>query len=211
MIINWLGHACFVFETTAGRIITDPFDSSLGYQPYQEPVDVATVSHQHWDHNAVQTLQGDPQVISTAGCFEIGPVKITGVESCHDSKGGRLRGPNIIYKFEVDGLNVVHLGDLGHILEPAQVEAIGAVDILLLPVGGIYTVDAFQAKVVAEQLKPVVIIPMHYKTRHLNIELEPLEKFAGQFDITIKKPRLDVTCSDLRKSAGVVILDYPGS
>ncbi len=210
MIINWLGHACFVIESSAGKIITDPFDSQLGYQQYRQPVDIATVSHQHWDHNAVQTLQGNPAVVSEAGQFEFGPLKITGVESFHDSHGGQQRGRNIIFKLMVEDLNLVHLGDLGHVLEPSQIEAIGPVDILLLPVGGVYTIDANQAKTVAEQLQPAVIIPMHYKTRHLSFELQPLEKFTGQFDKTVKKPSLKVTRSDLREAAGVVVLDYPG-
>lgn len=211
MIINWLGHASFLIASPHGRIITDPFDKKLGYEEYRQPVDIATVSHQHWDHNAVQHLQGNPTVVSTAGQFEIGQVRITGLESFHDSTGGRERGHNIIFKLTVDGVEMVHLGDLGHVLEPAQIDAIGPVDILFLPVGGVYTIDAQQARVVVKQLQPAIIIPMHYKTRHLSFELEPLEKFTGQFDKTVKKPRLEVSAANLSRLAGVVVLDYPGS
>ncbi|HCF49732.1 MAG TPA: MBL fold metallo-hydrolase [Syntrophomonas sp.] len=211
MIINWLGHASFLIDSPLGRIITDPFEKKLGYQEYRQPVDIATVSHQHWDHNAVQVLQGDPRIISQPGVFQIGQIRIEGMESFHDRKKGQQRGRNIIYKIAAEGLDIVHLGDLGHILEPRQIEAIGNVDILLLPVGGIYTIDAQEARVVAEQLNPVIIVPMHYKTKHLSFELDPLERFTGQFEKTVKRPSLQVSAEDLHESAGVVVLDYPGS
>lgn len=211
MLINWLGHASFLIDSPAGRIITDPLNKKSGYQEYQQPVDIATVSHQHWDHNAVQHLQGNPTVISTIGQFEIGSVIIKGVESFHDAAGGLERGRNIIFKLMLEGLEIVHLGDLGQVLEPVQIEAIGHVDILFLPVGGVYTIDASQALIVAKQLQPSIIIPMHYKTRHLSFELEPLEKFTSQFDKTVKKPGLEVSAADLPRLAGVVVLDYPGS
>ncbi|MGI6468641.1 MAG: MBL fold metallo-hydrolase [Syntrophomonadaceae bacterium] len=211
MVIYWLGHASFLIDSPSGRILTDPFDKQVGYPQYKEPVDIVTVSHQHYDHNAVEGLQGNPQVISQPGIFQIGPVRIEGIESFHDRKQGKLRGKNIIYKISLEGLDIVHLGDLGHILETRQIEAIGNVDILLLPVGGIYTIDAHEAKTVAEQLKPVIIVPMHYKTKPLTIELDPLEKFTGQFDKTVKRPWLKVSREDLHESAGVIVLDYPGS
>lgn len=211
MLINWLGHASFLIDSPAGRIITDPLNKKSGYQEYRQPVDIATVSHQHWDHNAVQHLQGNPTIVSTSGQFEIGQVRIKGVESFHDAAGGLERGRNIIFKLIVEGLEIVHLGDLGQVLEPVQIEAIGHVDILFLPVGGVYTIDAGQALMVAKQLQPSIIIPMHYKTRHLSFELEPLEKFTGQFDKTVKKPGLEVSTADLPRLAGVVVLDYPGS
>ena len=211
MLINWLGHASFLIDSSLGRIITDPFDKQVGYQEYKEPVDIATVSHQHYDHNAVDVLQGSPQVISQPGTFQIGSIKIEGIESFHDSKQGQLRGRNIIYKISLEGLDIVHLGDLGHVLGPSQVDAIGHVDILLVPVGGIYTIDAREAKVVVEQLNPAIVIPMHYKTKHLTIKLDPLEKFTGQFENTVKRPWLKVSAEDLHESAGVVVLNYPGS
>lgn len=211
MIIRWLGHASFLIESQATRIITDPFDEKLGYQEFKEAVDIATVSHQHWDHNAVQVLQGHPTIISKPGIHQIKEIRIEGFTSFHDQVKGQQRGANIIFKISLQGVDIVHLGDLGHILDQEQIDAIGRVDVLLLPVGGIYTINADEARQVAMQLKPAIIVPMHYNTRSLSFELEPLERFIGQFDRTVKQPCLEIAADTLQEQAGVVVLDYPGS
>ncbi len=211
MIIRWLGHASFLIESESARIITDPFDEELGYQAIEEVVDIATVSHQHWDHNAVHVLQGHPIVVSEAGNHQIKDIKIQGLASFHDQAQGELRGPNIIFKISLEGIDIVHLGDLGHILAEEQCEAIGPVDILLLPVGGVYTINADEALQVARQLKPAIIVPMHYNTKALSFELDPLERFTGQFDKTVKLPCLKIDSASLKEQSGVVVLDYPGS
>lgn len=211
MIIRWLGHASFLIESESSRIMTDPFEDKLGYPEFDEAVDIVTVSHQHWDHNAVQVLRGHPTIVSEPGVYQLGETHIKGIKSFHDQAGGKLRGPNLIFKISLQGVDIVHLGDLGHILGQEQIDAIGRVDILLLPVGGIYTINADEARRVAMQLKPAIIVPMHYNTKPLSFELEPLEAFTGQFDKTVKQPCLEITADTLQEQAGVVVLDYPGS
>lgn len=211
MIIRWLGHASFLIESESSRIMTDPFEEKLGYPEFNEAVDIVTVSHQHWDHNAVQVLRGHPTIIAEPGLYQMEGTRIEGIKSFHDQAGGQLRGPNIIFKISLQGVDIVHLGDLGHILDQEQIDAIGHVDVLLLPVGGVYTINADEARRVATQLEPAIMVPMHYNTKPLSFELEPLERFTGRFDRTVKQPCLEITAGTLQEQAGVVVLDYPGS
>lgn len=136
MKIIWLGHASFLIETGATRIITDPFDETTGYRIPSISADLVTVSHDHYDHNAVDWVLGEPRVVSSPGETRFQEVDILGIPSFHDQEKGRLRGRNTIFVIKAEGLTVCHLGDLGHLLEPDQLEAIGRVDVLLIPVGG---------------------------------------------------------------------------
>lgn len=208
MQIRWLGHASFLINSPSGRILTDPFEKKLGYPEFREPVDVVTVSHQHWDHNATHVISGNPTIISEPGEYRVGEVLIQGFTSFHDQVQGRQRGKNTIFKIIVDGLHIVHLGDLGHILTDQQITQINRVDILMLPVGGIFTIDAREAFIVVEQLHPLITIPMHFKTRHLSFELGPVERFTEQFNSIVKKPFLNVGESIADEQRGVIILDY---
>jgi len=208
MKIRWLGHASFLIETGKERIITDPFDERAGYAVFTETVDIATVSHEHWDHNAVGILAGKPQVIRGEGEFRLGGITITGFSSFHDQTRGRDRGKNTIYKISAEGMELLHLGDLGHILSPREIEAIGQVDILLLPVGGTYTIDARQALETMQQLNPRITIPMHYQTPHVKISLAPLEAFTGHLERVVKRPFLEITREELPEEPLVVVLDY---
>jgi len=167
MKIKYLGHAAFVITSDRGvRIITDPYGTSpdLTYGEIRTTADVVTVSHDHFDHCNVAAVGGNPQVMRRAGVSTAKGIKFKGIISYHDDEGGRMRGNNIIFCFEVDGVKVCHLGDLGHRLDDKQKAEIGSVDILLIPVGGYYTIDAKTATEVCDQLKPGVIIPMHYRT-----------------------------------------------
>jgi len=167
MKIKYLGHAAFVITSDRGvRIITDPYGTSpdLTYGEIRTTADVVTVSHDHFDHCNVAAVGGNPQVMRRAGVSTAKGIKFKGIISYHDDEGGRMRGNNIIFCFEVDGVKVCHLGDLGHRLDDKQKAEIGRVDILLIPVGGYYTIDAKTATEVCDQLKPGVIIPMHYRT-----------------------------------------------
>lgn len=208
MQIRWLGHASFLVNSPSGRILTDPFDRKLGYPEFREPVDIVTVSHQHWDHNAIHVMSGNPTIISEPGEYQVGDVLIQGFTSFHDKVQGQQRGKNTIFKIITAGLHIVHLGDLGHILTDQQITRIGHVDILMLPVGGIFTVDAKEAFQVMEQLQPLITIPMHYKTRHLTFELEPVERFTEKFDKVVKKPYMNIGESVADEQRGVIILDY---
>lgn len=167
MKIKYLGHAALTIKSESGlKIMTDPYATSpdLTYGRITEAADIVTVSHDHADHANVAAVGGNPRVVRGTGRFTVRGVEFRGIASYHDDEGGRMRGGNIIFSFEVDGLNVCHLGDLGHLLSDRQKSEIGKVDILLIPVGGYFTIDAKTATEVCDQLKPRVIIPMHYRT-----------------------------------------------
>ncbi|MBS5023137.1 MAG: MBL fold metallo-hydrolase, partial [Firmicutes bacterium] len=140
------------------------------------------VSHSHFDHNHVKAIGGHPRVLDKEGFYELPGVEITGIKSYHDNQGGRQRGENIIYKFRMDGLEVCHLGDLGEECSSELLEMILPVNILLIPVGGTYTVDAELAKEYVDRIMPEIVIPMHYKTRSLNLDLDKADAFLDLFD-----------------------------
>ena len=180
MKIKYLAHASFMITSNAGtRIITDPYGprKDLSYGEIQESADIVTVSHDHSDHNNVSTVQGKPEVIKEAGITQISGVEFRGIPTYHDDDGGKLRGSSTIFCFEVDGIKVCHLGDLGHQLSDRQVTEIGIVDILLIPVGGYYTIDAKVAAEVCGKLTSKVIIPMHYKTGKCGFPIAGVDEF----------------------------------
>jgi L-ascorbate metabolism protein UlaG (beta-lactamase superfamily) len=167
MQVKYLGHAAFVITSEGGvRVITDPYTTSpdLTYGEIRTTADIVTVSHDHLDHCNVAAVGGNPEVVRRAEASTARGVRVKGIKSYHDDEGGRMRGGNIIFCFEVDGVRLCHLGDLGHRLDDKQLREIGSVDILFIPVGGYYTIDAKTATEVCDQLKPKVIIPMHYRT-----------------------------------------------
>lgn len=208
MKIWWRGHASFIIETAGKRIITDPFNDKLGYPMAPLTAELVTVSHEHWDHDAVETIQGHPQIIRGTGTTTLDGITIQGIASFHDHKGGRERGPNTIFKVTAEDLRLVHLGDLGHPLTAVQLEEIGAVDILMVPVGGTYTIDAREALALVEELQPKIVIPMHFSTPHLSFSLAPLEQFTSAFDQVIKKPSLEIGRQDISDHLKVIVLDY---
>ncbi len=164
MKIKWLGHAAFLITADDGtRIITDPYapNERLNYDEIEESADIVTVSHGHSDHNNVAAVRGNPQVVK--GTAEIKGIKFNSILTYHDDAGGSKRGKNTVFYFEVDGIRVCHLGDLGHKLGDKEVAELGKVDILLVPVGGNYTIDAKVATDVCAKLSPGVIIPMHFR------------------------------------------------
>ncbi len=166
MKIKWLGHASFLVTSDTGtKIITDPYkpDERLKYGEIKESADIVTVSHEHGDHNNVAAVKGNPKAVKGAGTVEVKRIQFKGIPTYHDAEGGKQRGPNTIFCFEVDGIRVCHLGDLGHQLSDKEVAELGKVDILLTPVGGFYTIDAKVATEVCSKLSPKVIIPMHYQ------------------------------------------------
>lgn len=178
MRIKWLGHSCFKMSTKNGiRVVTDPFDDNVGYKLPTVETDIVTMSHGHYDHNFVDCVKGNFEIVNKVGNFYVKNIPITGVHTFHDEEDGQKRGDNIIYIFEMDGVRVCHLGDLGHVLTPSQIEMIGEVDVVLIPVGGVYTLDAERAAEVVHQLKPSIVIPMHYKTPVLKFQLDTVDKF----------------------------------
>ncbi len=180
MKIKWLGHASFLITSdTETKIITDSYATGggLSYGEITESADIVTVSHEHADHNNVAVVGGKPEVVRETGINRVKGIEFKGIASHHDETGGRQRGNNIMFCFEVDGIKVCHLGDLGHQLSDKQAADLGGIDILLIPVGGYYTIDAKVATQVCNQLKPKVIIPMHFKNNKCNFPITGVDEF----------------------------------
>ena len=209
MDISWLGHSCFRIRGGQATVITDPYPPSLGYSLGKPTAHIVTVSHQHPGHSYVRGIDGEPKLITRPGEYEISGVLIIGIATYHDEEGGKQRGRNTIYLMEVDEVSICHLGDLGHELTTEQVEKLDNVDVLLLPVGGISTIDAPVAAKVVRQLEPKVVIPMHYKTPVLNRELEPVERFLKETGIkqVDSRPKLSFTKQSLPVSTQVFLLN----
>ena len=211
MLITYYGHSQFLLEGEDGyRLFTDP--SEIGYPMCEDAVDCATGSHGHHDHNAVGSLQGAPRVIDRAGEYGVSRgVTVTAIDSVHDERGGALRGNNLIIRIDMDGLSIVHLGDQGDQLTEAQVKALGRVDVLLIPVGGYYTVDAVGAAAIARALNPAVILPMHYKTAVTNdwaiADERAFLSLMGAASLA-PSPVLRVTKEDLCEQPPVFLLDW---
>jgi L-ascorbate metabolism protein UlaG (beta-lactamase superfamily) len=164
--IKWLGHSSFLISLDGVlKIVTDPFDSSVGYPLPDVTADVCVVSHDHFDHNNVSVVKGNPEVVKGTGEREAKGIKFKGVASFHDEKGGSERGENTIFTWELGGIKFVHAGDLGIDLSDSQKNEIGTADVLFVPTGGFYTIDAAVASKVVASLNPKVVIPMHYKER----------------------------------------------
>ncbi|RJX19244.1 MAG: MBL fold metallo-hydrolase [Ammonifex sp.] len=208
MQIKWLGHACFYLVTQDGtKIVTDPYDEATGYRLPPVAPDVVTVSHHHHDHNAVGLLRGSPRVIDLAGTHVVQGLTIRGVATFHDKKKGAERGPNTVFVIEADGLKVCHLGDLGHYPDVEKLREIGPVDVLLIPVGGTYTIDAGEAAALVKDMKPRVAVPMHYKTKHLRISIAPVDNFLAHFEAVDYRQLLELTPADLPPATTVAVLE----
>ena len=210
MEISWLGHSCFRIKGKQVTVITDPYPPDLGYSLGKPTAHIVTVSHRHPGHSYVQGIGGEPKVISGPGEYEIGGILIIGTATFHDDENGARRGKNTIYLMEVDEVSVCHLGDLGHVLTTDQVEEIENVDVLLLPVGGVSTIDASMAAEVVRRLEPKVIIPMHYKTEALKRELEPVDKFLQEMGVkeVNSQPKVSFNKANIPLSTQVYLLGY---
>jgi L-ascorbate metabolism protein UlaG (beta-lactamase superfamily) len=206
--ITWLGLSCFRIRGSRAVIITDPFPPGLGYTLGKQTADIVTVSHPHPSHSYDKGINSEHRLVKGPGEYEISGVLILGIGTYHDSVKGQSRGKNTVYLMEIDGVNVCHLGDLGHVLSDEQVEEIGNVDVLLLPVGGVATINAAMAAEVMRKLEPKVVIPMHYKTEKLDRDLEPVDNFLKEMGLTQVEPRpkLNVSRSNLPLTTEVVVL-----
>ena len=190
MDIIYLGHSSYKLKGRSGVVITDPFDPIMvGLKYPRNEADIVTISHNHDDHNKSDLILGKKMVITTAGEYEIMGISIVGLEVDHDASGGKERGKNIIYIFEIDGIRIAHLGDLGHKLTDKTIEQAGDIDVLMVPVGGEYTIGPKEAVDVVKEFSPPYIIPMHYKVAGMNEKV--FGKFAG-VDEFIKESGYDV-------------------
>ena len=214
MIITWFGQSCFRLQGDSSTLVTDPYDQSLGLRLPRLTADLVTVSHDHHDHNNVAAVKGmdgnAPFTITMPGEYEVKGTFVYGIPAFHDSKQGAERGPNIIYRIEMDGITLAHLGDLGHLLTNGEVEKLEGVDILMIPVGGFYTIDANQATEIISQLEPRLVIPMHYQLPGLKVgKLDDVKAFCKEMGVTINgtEQKLKVTKRDLpQEDMKVVVL-----
>ncbi len=211
MEITWLGHACFRLKNRETTIVIDPFGAETGYNPRSiGEADVVIVSHDHPAHNNAGAVAGKPRVIQGPGEFEVGGVLITGVRTYHDGDKGARLGKNTAYVVEMDEVRVCHLGDLGHVPTPDQVEALNGAEVLLVPVGGTTTLDAEGAAEVISLLEPRIVVPMHYQTPNTTAKLASLEGFLQQMGLHGAQPaaKLSVTKTSLPLETTVTVLEY---
>lgn len=193
--IRWFGHACFLISSPSGvKILTDPFDESVGYRLPDTSADVVTSSHDHFDHNNVSAAKGNPVILKGQGEYKDDKVNVSSVETWHDTEHGAKRGKNQVFIIETDGVRIVHMGDIGHDLTPSQLDAIGKPDVLIVPCGGHYTIDALGAKRLVEATCPRVVIPMHYKTETVrDWPIAKVDEFVEGLDNVVK-----LDCSTLK-------------
>lgn len=208
MDITWLGHSCFRIRGNQAVIITDPFPPGLGFTLGKQTADIVTISHPHPSHSYAQGVNESHRLVKGPGEYEISDVLILGITAYHDAVNGKSKGKNTVYLMEVDGVNICHLGDIGHVLSDDQIEELGNVDILLIPVGGVSTINASMAAQTVRKVEPKIVIPMHYKTDKSTRDLEPVENFLkemGQSQIE-PRPKLTVSKSNLPLTLQVVVL-----
>jgi len=220
MEIEWLGHSCFLLTAESGaRLVTDPYDTSsypgsLLYLPLDETpavaAEVVTLSHTHADHGNAGAIAGNPEVLRSPELHQLDGLKVRGVRTFHDTQQGDSRGPNIVFVIEADGLRICHLGDLGHELSDEQAGEIGPVDVLFIPVGGFFTIDAAVATRVWRQLQPALTIPMHYRNDKCHFNIEGVDPFTeGKSPVeTPRSSRLTVKKDNLPPSPKIVVLQY---
>ena len=210
MKIRYLGHSCFsLTESTGTTVVCDPF-GDVGFSMPRVRADVVTVSHDHYDHNNTASVSGSPVVLNEECQEEIEGVSITGIKSYHDDEEGGKRGKNLIFKFRLDGVEVCHLGDLGEDRSSSLIETLLPVHVLMIPVGGKYTIDSEQAKEYVDRIMPSIVIPMHYKTKGLDLDIDKPDSFLDMFDEEeveyLEDSEIELTRDDLTEDVTKVIL-----
>lgn len=209
MDIQYLGHSSFYIKASSGSIITDPFNPEIvGLKYPKKEADIVTISHEHEDHNFISVINGEPFICRYPGEYEKGGIHITGYPSYHDNKGGAERGKNILFKIEIDKMTILHCGDLGYTLTNEAIEEIGDIDVLMIPVGGVYTIKSEQAVEIVQEIEPSYVIPMHFFHSGMNEkvfgELEKVDSFVQKMGIesvqkvkklSLKKETQEDTCS----------------
>lgn len=209
MKIRYFGHSCFLLEFENGpALVTDPFDPSVTYPPCRANCDAALVSHDHFDHNYTASLTGDFMILREPGVYTVGNAKITAIPSFHDDQNGALRGENLLMRIECDGLSIAHLGDLGHMPNEAQLNALRGLDVLLLPIGGTYTIDTPQALELMRMLQPRHAIAMHFKTDAYEIDISRCDAFARETHAAFMPREIEITRENAAALPPVMILSY---
>lgn len=180
MKLEWIGHACFKLTAQNGMtVITDPYDESVGIDMIPLEADLITMSHEHHDHCETSMIMGKPVIVRGDKAAAVGGVMANAVMSYHDDAQGAKRGPNAIRIYEIDGMKIVHMGDQGCMPDAAVLEAIAGADVMMIPVGGTYTVDAQGAKAIIDCAKPCCVIPMHVKTKRCPYPIAKVQEFLA--------------------------------
>ncbi|MCI8344238.1 MAG: MBL fold metallo-hydrolase [Clostridia bacterium] len=210
MKIRYLGHSCFsLTESTGTTIVTDPY-GNVGFKLPSVCADAVTVSHSHYDHDNVAGVLGNPVLLNKEGMYEIGGVEVNAIKSYHDGEKGGERGDNLIFKFRMDGLDICHLGDLGEECSSSLIETLLPVHVLLIPVGGKYTIDAEQAKEYVDRIMPSIVIPMHYKTKGLTLDVDKPDDFLNRFEDEdvelLEEDELELLRDDISEESTKIIL-----
>jgi L-ascorbate metabolism protein UlaG (beta-lactamase superfamily) len=215
--IYWAGQSCFQISVSNSRdhsadIVIDPFDEKVGLKVPNLSADILLVTHDHYDHNNIKDVKGDPFVVNGPGEYEIRGVFIKGINSFHDNDDGKEKGRNTIYVIEVEGMKFCHLGDLGQKqLTDEQLEKIDEVDVLMIPVGGKYTISSAEAQKVISQIEPKIVIPMHYALPKLKVELDDVSKFLKTMgkNSVVAQDKLVVKDSTLPKEGMEIVVLQP--
>ena len=209
MKLQYLAHAAFLLTAEDGvTLLTDPYESNgydgaIAYAPIDEQADIITISHEHADHNYISPMHDEAKIIRGIGECDVRGIQIRGFSSFHDEKQGAERGQNTIFTISMDGLTLCHLGDLGHLLADGNIKELGSIDVLMLPVGGVFTTDAKMATAVMEKINPKICIPMHYKTDKLGFDLASVDvflagknnvKFVESSEVELTQEMLPVNC-----------------
>lgn len=216
MKVKWFGHSAFGLTSASGKVVlTDPYEpgnynGAVRYKPISVNADAVTISHNHADHNYTKDLSGKPTIIDKKGTYEVAGIKIAGIPVYHDTKQGKERGNNIIFVYEIDKLRIAHCGDLGHLLSDKEATGLGKIDVLLIPVGGYFTIDAAQATDVIQKVKPKIVIPMHYKTEVLDFPIAGVDEFLkGKENVKrASTSEVSITTETLPSETEVWILPY---
>lgn len=212
MILKWYGHSCFSMAFQDGpTLVTDPFDDTVGYPLCRAQADAALISHDHFDHNAISTLAGRPEKISDAAARTLQSVEIHGIETFHDDVQGQKRGKNIVYVIRGDGISLAHLGDLGHMPDEAQLDALRGLDVMLVPIGGTFTIDTEQACQLLEKTRPRLAVAMHFKAPPNGFAISDETDFVRRTGARyLHATQMEILPQTLPQLAGAWIFDYPG-
>ena len=209
MKLKYYGHACFTLRFADGTVpAIDPFDESVTYAPCDAICDAALLSHDHFDHNHTQSLRGDFVTIRQAGHYDVRNVRVTAVPSFHDKQRGALRGSNLIFRIEGDGLTIVHLGDLGHMPDETQLRAIAGADVLLTPIGGTYTIDTPEAEELIRLAQPKHAVAMHFRTPDYDFNTSTCASFERDMQAARMPREVEITLENLATLPAAMILNY---
>ena len=209
--ITWYGQSMFAVACKDVTVVIDPTPPETGYSYDPVSADVVLMSHQHFDHAYLDGIAGNPKVINASGTFELGKLKVRGFDSFHDAARGKERGPNVIYTWEQEGFRIGHFGDLGD--EPTHdvVKKLLKLDIAMVPVGGVFTIDAEQAVRLIRDLEPAIVLPMHYGTADGTVQLQPVDEFTRRFKGPVRQVAsrpVEITRESIPTTGEVWVLPY---